>query len=153
MLLFVQLKGFMIKLHPESLYLPMLNGEKFKHIRIRVKQCILALTLLISFFATSGYVSNRDRMMGVVNTEVFTTTPYALKNAVSFKRALIALDKRGSYSFTPKASPIFRLLLFTNIATSHYVHLNLLFNGYKSMMQFKLINPAHFSQPDFSNIG
>jgi hypothetical protein len=131
----------------------MLNSEKFKHIEIKVKQYILALTLLMSFFATPGYVNNWEKMIGVVNTEVFTTTPSALKNAVSFKRALIALDKTDSYSFKPKACPIFRLLLFTNIATSHYIHLNLLFNGYKSMMQFKLINPAHFSQPGFSNIG
>jgi hypothetical protein len=143
----------MIKLHPESLYLPMLNGEKFRHIRIRVKQCILALTLLISFFATSGYVSNRGKMIGVVNTEVLTTPPSILKNGIGFKRALIALDKRESYCFTPKESPVLGLLLFANIATSHYIHLNLLFSDYISMLQFKLINPAHFSHPDFSNIG
>jgi hypothetical protein len=131
----------------------MLNGEKFKHIRIRVKQCILALTLLISFFATSGYASNKEKMIGVVNTEVLTAPSSVLKNGVSFKRALIALDKRGNYCFTPKENPVFGLLLFANIATSHYIHLNLLFNTYKSMVQFKLINPAHFSHPDFSNIG
>ncbi|GAA3958308.1 hypothetical protein [Mucilaginibacter dorajii] len=143
----------MIKLHPESLYLPMLNGEKFRHIRIRVKQYILALTLLISFFATSGYVSNGGKMIGVANTEVLTTPPSILKNGVSFKRALLALDKRGSYCFTPKQSPVFGLLLSANIATSHYIHLNLLFNAYKSIMQFKLINPICFSHQDLSNIG
>ncbi len=131
----------------------MLNSEKYQYTKMSVKQYLLALTLLLSFFATVGYISDGSRKIGVVNTEVFATSLSVFKNGVSFRRALIALDKKEHSFFKPPKSHVWALVLFSDIAASRYIHLNLLFNGYKSIMQFKMMSPAHFLRPDFSSIG
>ncbi|MDN3582651.1 hypothetical protein [Mucilaginibacter flavus] len=131
----------------------MLKSEKYEHTKMSVKQYILALTLLLSFFATVGRVSNGEKVIGVVNTEVLTTRPSVFKNGVGFRRALIALDKRGACFSTPKESPVWALVLFSAIVTSRCIHLNLLFNSYKSTLQLKMMSPAHFYRLYFSTIG
>ncbi len=131
----------------------MLKSEKYEHTKMSVKQYILALTLLVSFFATVGYISNGSQKIGVVNTEVLTARLSVFKNGVSFRRALIALDEKEHFFFKPKESPVWALVLFSDNATSHYINLSLLFNSYKSTLQLKMMSPAHFYRADFSTIG
>jgi hypothetical protein len=104
------------------------NSEILIYLKIQAKRWLLMSTLLVSFFALSGYVSNNlPNNNRAPYTEVLADKSFILKSGISYKRAALFFYKNApSYviirgNFDPGIS------LYNKLEIGRYQHLKQLF--------------------------
>jgi hypothetical protein len=115
------------------------NSEILIYLKTRAKRWLLTSTLLISFFALSGYVShslpNNNR---ATDTEVLTAKPFILKSGISYKRAALFFYKNEPYSFIDRKDPDLRILLYNKLEIGRYQHLKQLLVSTKCTLNYPI---------------
>ncbi|MDB5000131.1 MAG: hypothetical protein JWR76_1208 [Mucilaginibacter sp.] len=124
---------YIMPLHKTNIYL---NAQP--------KRWWLALTLFLSFFALSGYISNAQQNSSYALTEQIVLPNETLKKAISYKKAQ-SLFYNKYY-----VNPLFRsdnntaVFLYSKIVNTQYLHLKQL-----ALLKPRLIIPLntilHFS--------
>ncbi|MFA6086773.1 hypothetical protein [Mucilaginibacter sp.] len=95
------------------------------------KRWWLALTLFLSFFALSGYVSNAPQNSIATPTEQVVLPNGHLKNAVSYKRARLLFYNKSC------ANPLFR----SDNNTAIFIYNKTVNTQYLRLKQFALLKP------------
>jgi hypothetical protein len=113
------------------------------NVQTSVQRCMLTFTLLISFFALSGYVNNSIPITRTLNTETLTAKPSIPKNVLSFQRASIAFYSIAFTCFIPQDNFQQSVILHGKFALTNYRHLIQLFLSYKSKFVFHFIAPSY----------
>ena len=117
----------------------MLNHEILISIKDKARHGLLAFTLLLSFFATSGYINNNRPATGPVNSEALAVRETAGGRGISYKRASLAFCSRAAIYLVVKDNPTTRISVYNKIITSRYVHLKHLFLMHKRITNFQFI--------------
>ncbi|WP_090649934.1 hypothetical protein [Mucilaginibacter sp. OK283] len=80
----------------------MLNHEILISIKNKARHGLLAFTLLLSFFAISGYINNNRLATGPVNNEALAVRETAGRMGITYKRAALAFCSRTAVHLTVK---------------------------------------------------
>jgi hypothetical protein len=115
----------------------MLNREILISIKNKARHGLLAFTLLLSFFAISGYVSNNRSATGPVNSEAPAVRDVAGRRGISYKRASLAFCSRTAVHLAVEDNPAGRIYVYNKIIARRYVHLKHLFLVHKSITNFQ----------------
>jgi hypothetical protein len=117
----------------------MLNHEILISIKNKARHGLLAFTLLLSFFAISGYINNNRLATGPVNNEALAVRETARGRGISYKRASLAFCNRIAGHLAVKDNPTARISVCNKIIAGRYVHLMHLFLKHKSISNFQFI--------------
>ncbi|WP_295719378.1 hypothetical protein [Mucilaginibacter sp.] len=125
----------------------------FTNLKKQARQSLLAFSLLISFFAVSGYVSSNLPSSTTTNTEVLAANSVALKHGISYKRAFCSFYRIRLLNIQLSNNYYQRVLLHNKLTISRYHHLAQLFSAYKSAPDYQFMNIPRVSYPDAGLIG
>ena len=131
----------------------MLNHEILISIKNKARHGLLAFTLLLSFFAISGYINNNRPATGPVNSEALAVRETAGRRGISYKRASLAFCSRAVVHLAVKDNPATRISVYNKIIASRYVHLKHFLLVHKSITNFQfipLLYPADQEYPDIA---
>ncbi|MGN8068989.1 hypothetical protein [Mucilaginibacter sp. SG564] len=104
----------------------------YSNIQTTFKKYLLAFSLLLSFFALSGHVSqsipggNR-----VSTTELFANKSFILKGGISYKRAALAFRSNALPYFAKSSYTIQSIFTDNKLAVIRYRHLSQIFSSAK----------------------
>jgi hypothetical protein len=116
-----------------------LNHEIFISIQNKARHGLLAFTLLLSFFAISGYINNNRPPTGPVNSEALARGETVGRRGISYKRASLAFCSKTSVHLPIKYNPAAQISVYNKTIASRYVHLKHLFLVHKSITSFQFI--------------
>jgi hypothetical protein len=125
----------------------------FTNLKKQARQGLLAFSLLISFFAISGYVSSNLSNCTTTNTEVLAANSVVLKHGISYKRAFCSFYRIRLFNIKLSDTYNQQVLLHNKLTISRYHHLAQLFSGYKSALDYQFMNIPRVSYPDAGLIG
>ena len=117
----------------------MLNHEILIGIKNKARHGLLAFTLLLSFFAISGYINNNRPATGPVNSEAPAIRDVAGRRGISYKRASLAFCSRTAVHLAVKDNPAARIYVYNKIIACRYVHLKHRLLVHKSITNFQFI--------------
>jgi hypothetical protein len=125
----------------------------FTNLKKQARQGLLAFSLLISFFAVSGYVSSNLPSSTTTNTEVLAANSVVLKHGISYKRAFCSFYRIRLSNVKLNDNYSQRVLLHNKLTISRYHHLAQLFSAYRSAPDYQFMNIPRVSYPDAGLIG
>jgi hypothetical protein len=135
-----------------SLYLHVTNSDTYIYLKTQAKRWLMAFTLLVSFFALSGYVSyslpNNNR---VSDTEVLAVRSSVLKGGISYKRATLLFYKHQSPCFLINKHFTRGVLLYNKQTITKSQHLKLLFLFTKHVVSYP-IDHLHYTAEQSDDI-
>ncbi|WP_439697289.1 hypothetical protein ACFGVS_02425 [Mucilaginibacter sp. AW1-7] len=117
----------------------MFNHEISISIKNKARHGLLAFTLLLSFFAISGYINNNRPTTGQVNSETPAVRDVAGRRGISYKRASLAFCSRTAVHLAVKDNRAARISVHNKLIAGRYVHLMHLFLKHKSISNFQFI--------------
>jgi hypothetical protein len=123
------------------------------NLKKQARQGLLAFSLLVSFFAISGYVSSNLPNNIATNTEVLAANSVALKHGISYKRAFCSFFRIRLFNIKLSDNHNPRILLYNKLTISRYHHLAQLFSAYRSDPDYQFMNIPRVSYPDAGLIG
>jgi hypothetical protein len=104
------------------------NSEILIYLKTQAKRWLLTSTLLISFFALSGYVSNKlPNNSRAPYSEVLADKSFILKSGISYKRAALFFYKNASSCFIIKENFDLGISLYNKLEIGRHQHLKQLF--------------------------
>lgn len=130
----------------------MLNHEIIVSIKNKARHGLLAFTLLLSFFAISGYISNNRSATRPVNSEALVIRDATGWRGISYKRASMAFCGRTVVHLVAKENPSARISVYNKIIVGRYVHLKHLFLVHKSITNFQVIPLLHPADQEYPAI-
>ncbi|QEC79613.1 hypothetical protein [Mucilaginibacter ginsenosidivorax] len=118
----------------------MLNHEILISIKNKARHGLLAFTLLLSFFAISGYINNNRSATRPVNSETLAVREPAGRRGISYKRASLAFCGRTAVHYlTVKESTANRISVYNKVVAIKYLHVKYLSLVHKSITNFQFI--------------
>ena len=117
----------------------MANSETFIYLKTHTKRWLLTCTLLVSFFAFSGYVSNNlPNNNRAPDTEVLADKSFILKSGISYKRAALFFYKNAPSCFIIRKDFDPGLAFYNKLEIGRYQHLKQLFLFTKSKVNYPI---------------
>jgi hypothetical protein len=125
----------------KSLYLHVANSYTYIYLKTQTRKWLMTFTLLLSFFAISGYVNTTTPNINrIVNTEVLTARLNTLNYSISYKRASTLLFKNKSSGFILREHFDQDVLLHNKLAAGRYKYLKQLFSFTKSTINYPILH-------------
>ena len=117
----------------------MANSEILIYLKTQAKRWLLTSTLLISFFALSGYVSNNlPNNNRAPDTEVLADKSFTLKSGISYKRAALFFYKNAPSCFIIRENFDLGISFYNKLEIGRYQYLKQLFLSTKRTVNYPI---------------